>query len=62
MIAKESSLIRYPFFLPEWPNWFLNIATANIQKTMLGQQTVPQFVEAVAAPLEAAVAKAGRRG
>lgn len=62
MIAKESSLIRYPFFLPEWPNWFLNIATANIQKTMLGQQSVPQFVEAVAPPLEAAIAKAGRRG
>ncbi|MGH7267678.1 MAG: ABC transporter substrate-binding protein [Candidatus Rokuibacteriota bacterium] len=60
MIEKGSALIRYPVYLPEWPNWFLTLCPPSIQKAMLGQQTGKQHIDAVVPPLEAAFARASR--
>lgn len=57
VVESAPALIRYPSHLPEWPQWFLNVCPANIQKTLLAQQTARQHVDAVATALEALAAK-----
>lgn len=60
MVERVSALIRYPVYLPEWPNWFLTLCPPSIQKAILGQQTAKQHIDAVAPLLEVAFAKARR--
>jgi multiple sugar transport system substrate-binding protein len=62
VVESPAALVRYPSHLPEWPQWFLNVCPANIQKTLLAQQTARQHVDTVATALEALLAKSTKTG
>lgn len=62
MVESGAALIRYPSYLPEWPQWFLNVCPPNIQKALLAQQTARQHVDTVATALETILAKSTKSG
>jgi hypothetical protein len=57
MVQKPEIFVNHPFRLPEAPTWYGNKWPEEMQKALLGNQSVQQSIETLAPIMEEAYQK-----